>query len=60
MIARAVCRPVLRDVARPPQDWKWGQQSDLPALDPGEFFLTDDSGNYLRDENGELLTGTNT
>lgn len=57
MIARPVIRPITASQVR----GLFGREEDsgLPTLAAGEFFLIDDSGNYLTDENGAFLTGTN-
>ena len=56
--ARSVARDVAINLTWP----IYGNVSspDPPTLAAGEFFLIDDSGKYLADENDALLTGTNT
>jgi hypothetical protein len=53
-----VCNPVISPVVDILNfvGWRAGGSS-LPRLDPGEKFLTDDTGAYLTDENGAYLTG---
>ena len=54
MITRSVTRPIVRSVAH----GLGGKYGDgLPRLQAGEYFLTDENGNYLTDENGNYLTG---
>lgn len=50
--ARSCAQPAARAV-----NARWGSSSNLPRLDPGEKFLTDDTGAYLTDDTGAYLTG---
>lgn len=59
MIHPVVCNPILQPVVSvaDPVRWRAGGGSTLPRLQPGEYFLTDEHGNYLTDEHGNYLIG---
>ena len=58
MIHPVICNPILQPVVSVADPVRWhAGGSTLPRLQPGEYFLTDENGNYLTDENGNYLIG---